>query len=48
LVLKPLINFLIIIPIGGLIFFIVLYLARGIEWHDVKDLYFSFAKRNSK
>lgn len=41
-------SFLLLVPIGGLVFLAALLLLRGIDWGDIKDLYNSFVRRRVK
>jgi len=45
--LKPTMNFLFLVPIGALVYFVVLYLVRGLDRQDIIDVYNSFFKKKA-
>lgn len=44
-ILKPGVNFILLIPIGGIVYFTALYVLRGISKTEVLELYRSFVKK---
>ncbi|MFA5076553.1 MAG: flippase [Patescibacteria group bacterium] len=43
--LLPAINFILLVPIGGIIYFIILYILKGFDQEEVKKLYYSFVNK---